>query len=118
MKQGEGFGFPLAGMAASASSVGGLGLADVVLCAGSWRRNTKEQFETPWEDQTASKEDLGIKDKYDEELYKFAFDPDSLGKNPDIVLPLSTPNTASFEQNSFRVFFETSFEAFMFATFV
>ena len=67
-------------MAASAAGVGGLGLADVVLYAGSWRRATKEQFETPWTEQTADKGDLGIKDIFDEELYKFAFDPDSLGQ--------------------------------------
>ena len=72
--------FSPAGMAAASSNVGGLGLAQAVLYAGSWRVRTAQQYETGWADQNVDKEALGIKDAYDEELYKFAFDQDSLGQ--------------------------------------
>ena len=115
IKQGEGFGFSLA-MAASAAGVGGLGLADVVLYAGSWRRATKEQFETPWTEQTDDKEDLGIKDKYDEELYKFAFDPDSMGQKSSHFMAAQHPEDSLCAKQLFPYFFETCLEAFLFET--
>ena len=104
-----------AGMAAAASNVGGLGLADAVLYAGSWRSSTKRQYETPWNEQTSSKKDLGITEPIDEKLYRYAFDP-VMGTNPYIVLPLSIPNTASFEHNCFRVFLGDCFKPLCWTT--
>ena len=46
---GSGWNFPPAGMAASASTAGGLGLAGAVLCASKWRE-ASSRFSVPDED--------------------------------------------------------------------